>query len=227
MRGNALRGKGKIRASEGRSGRNVRKRQRTPGGWRPGKQFADCPLREISHCKDMMARERSAARSEERQSMRPTERRNHAQRAQSAPILLSRLAQPDAELEVAIDVEVVAPPPADAPIDFRERLALALRTTDARLLDAAERGYQGVWPDVHAYLCERLGQTRGLPPGELLASDTAELLREHEGSERLVWSIPVTDAQVMIFELPRASSRATAIASLLSGRESDAPTLPS
>lgn len=159
--------------------------------------------------------------------MRPTERRNHARRAHSAPILLSRLAQPDAELEVAIDVEVVAPPPADAPVGFRERLALALRTTDARLLDAAERGYQGVWPDVRAYLCERLARARGCSPGALVEADTAALLRAYEAGGRLVWSIPVTDAQVMIFELPRASSRATAIASLLSGRESDAPTLPS
>lgn len=159
--------------------------------------------------------------------MRPTERRNHARRAQSAPILLSRLAQPDAELEVAIDVEVVAPPPADAPVDFRERLALALRTTDARLLDAAERGYQGTWPSVHAYLCARVEEARGLDPGALAAADTAELLRAHEDSGRLVWSIPVTDAEVMVFELPRSSSRATAIASLLVGREADAPALPS
>lgn len=158
--------------------------------------------------------------------MRPTEPRNHARRAHSAPILLSRLAQADPELEVAIDVEVVAPPPADAPVDFRERLALALRTTDARLLDAAERGYQGTWPSLHDYLVERAALRHGPQLGSLLATrDPAELLRAYEGDERMVWSIPVSDAQVMVFELPRASSRAAAIAALLADHE--APRLPS
>lgn len=145
--------------------------------------------------------------------VKPPSRRD---RTPSAPILLRRLAQADSELEVPIDVEVVTPPPADAPEGFRERLALALGTTDARLLDAAERGYKGTWATVQGYLRERLALTMGPNFAEALASREPEaLLRTYCGDERLVWSIAVSDAQVMVFELPRESSRAAAIAARL------------
>ncbi|WP_096330405.1 hypothetical protein [Nannocystis exedens] len=145
--------------------------------------------------------------------LKPRPRRD---RTPSSPILLRRLAQADSDLEVPIDVEVVTPPPADAPEGFRERLALALGTTDARLLDAAERGYKGTWTSVQAYLVDRLALTMGPNFAEALASrPPEELLRTYCGDERLVWSIAVSEAQVMVFELPRESSRAAAIAARL------------
>lgn len=161
----------------------------------------------------------------------PPRPRRH--RTSSAPILLCRLAQDGSEIEVPIDVEVVTPPPADAPEGFRERLALALGTTDARLLDAAERGYQGTWPSIQEFIVERLALAPGPQFSELLASrDPAELRRLYEGDQRLVWSIAVTESQCMVFELPRASSRATAIAALLqapkpASEPSEAPALAS
>ncbi|MDC0670878.1 hypothetical protein [Nannocystis radixulma] len=156
--------------------------------------------------------------------MEPMERqpRPRRDRTPSAPIVLSRLAQADSELEVPIDVEVVKAPPTDAPVDFRERLALALGTTDARLLDAAERGYRGTFASVHDYVRERLALTTGPNFGDALASrDPDELLRRYSGDERLVWSIAVSDEQVMVFELPRESSRAAAIAARLDPDDPD------
>jgi hypothetical protein len=63
---------------------------------------------------------------------------------------------------------------------------------------------------------ERLALTMGPNFSEVLAGrDEAELLRTYCGDERLVWSIAVADGQVMVFELPRESSRAAAIAARL------------
>ncbi|MDC0717229.1 hypothetical protein [Nannocystis bainbridge] len=137
------------------------------------------------------------------------------ERTPSAPILLRRLAQQDSDFEVPIDVEVVTPPPADAPVDFRERLALALGTTEARLLDAAERGYKGIWSSVRAYLVDRLSKAAEPSLADLAGSRHEELLRAYCGDERLVWSIAVSEAEVMVFDLPRESSRAAAIAARL------------
>lgn len=104
-------------------------------------------------------------------------------------------------LDVEIDVEVVEPPPTGAPLDFRERLALALKTTDASVLTAAERSFRGVWPSLHHYLVEQVAAM--LPPALswLPAScDPAELRRRYEAEARQVWEIPLSDGRVMVFE---------------------------
>ena len=88
--------------------------------------------------------------------VKPPSRRD---RTPSAPILLRRLAQADSELEVPIDVEVVTPPPADAPEGFRERLALALGTTDARLLACDARESVHIGARIGA-IARRVGERR-------------------------------------------------------------------
>ena len=60
--------------------------------------------------------------------------------------------------DVDITSEDVAPPPLGAPVDFRERLTLALRTTEPRILAAAEAGYRGVYPSQHDYVAERIAE---------------------------------------------------------------------
>jgi hypothetical protein len=110
-------------------------------------------------------------------------------------------------LDMEIDVEVVAPPPIGAPMDFRERLALALKTTDPSILEAAERAFRGVWPSVHDYIVERLAAD--LPPamGWILACcDPAELRRGYEAGEREVWAIPLGHGQAMVFESSATNS---------------------
>lgn len=120
--------------------------------------------------------------------------------------MLCRLAPGDDDLDIPIDIEIVAAPAVDVPVNFRERLALSLRTTDARVLDAAERAYQGTWPTLQAFLLERLQRALGTSRAAFLANKgAAELLRYHQRRGFLIWSIPVPGPACMMFELPRAS----------------------
>jgi hypothetical protein len=105
------------------------------------------------------------------------------------------------DVDIDVEVEVVAPPPNGAPLDFRERLVLALKTTDASVLAAAERAFRGVWPSIHDYIVERLAAD--LPPGlgwVLGCCDPAGLRRGYEAGEREVWAIPLGQGQAMVFE---------------------------
>ncbi|MDC0721249.1 hypothetical protein [Nannocystis bainbridge] len=110
-------------------------------------------------------------------------------------------------LEVEIDVEVVAPPPNGAPLDFRERLVLALKTTDAAVLEAAEGAFRGVWPSIDAYILERLAAD--LPPGlgwVLDCCDPAGLRQGYEAGAREVWAIPLGHGRAMVFESRQAAA---------------------
>jgi hypothetical protein len=130
--------------------------------------------------------------------------------------LLCRLAQGDDGLDIPIDVEIVPAPAVDQPANFRHPEALALRTTDARLLDAAERAYQGTWPTLKAFLLDRLARALGTHRSELLAHrDVGDLLCYHQERGWLIWSIPVAGAQCMMFELPRTSPDYPRLAALV------------
>lgn len=63
------------------------------------------------------------------------------------------------------DIEVlgteVPPPPAGTPW-FRELVALALKTTDTTVLDAAEQDYRGVFASLDDFIHNQLGEH--LPP---------------------------------------------------------------
>lgn len=145
-------------------------------------------------------------------------------RVPSAPILLSRLAQADDDFSIPIDVENIDSPRADLPARFRERLALALRTTDAFVLDAAERAYQGTWPTLKAFLLDRLAVVLGTRRAAMLAGhDCASLLHYYASKERLIWSIPSSESQHMVFELPRRSAWSAKIAPLVEPTRPGAP----
>lgn len=138
--------------------------------------------------------------------------------------MLCRLAPGDDDLDIPIDVEIVAAPAAGVPVNFRERLALALRTTDARLLDAAERAYQGTWPTLKAFLLDRLARAIGTSRSAYLANrEAVELLRFHQDRGFLIWSIPVPGPARMVFELARASPDFAALAPLVELRGVAAP----
>ena len=103
--------------------------------------------------------------------------------------------------DVDIDIELLEPPPLGAPLDFRERLVLALRTTDPLVLAAAEQAYRGTWPSVHEYIVEQLAAL--LPPlldWILACCEPAELRRRYEAGFRRVWAIPLGQGQTMVFE---------------------------
>lgn len=108
---------------------------------------------------------------------------------------------PDAAGDIEIATEDAPPPPRGAPVDFRERLVLALRTTEPRILDAAEADYRGVYASQHDYVAERLAEH--LPPNLawVLACATPERLQAgYEGGAVVVWSIPLGEGTCMVFE---------------------------
>ncbi|PCC73227.1 hypothetical protein SAMN02745121_03046 [Nannocystis exedens] len=105
------------------------------------------------------------------------------------------------EPEVDIATEDVLPPPLGAPADFRERLVLALRTTEPRVLEAAEAGYRGVYASQHDYVVERLSEHLNPAFAWVLACATPQSLQAgYEAGVVVVWSIPLGEGTCMVFE---------------------------
>lgn len=95
-------------------------------------------------------------------------------------------------------------PPGGTPPDLRERIARALSTADAAFLDAAVRGYRGVYLSAAEYIETRLAEH--LPPflqWILACCDLDKLRAGYELDQRAVWSIPFRDARVLVFETDR------------------------
>lgn len=84
---------------------------------------------------------------------------------------------------------------------FRERLALALKTTAADVLDAAEATYRGLYASGHEYVIEQVSEH--LPPFLLWLCpclDPEKTLIGYEGNSVMVWTIPLDENKVMVFE---------------------------
>ncbi|MCY1068050.1 hypothetical protein OV090_25130 [Nannocystis sp. RBIL2] len=106
-----------------------------------------------------------------------------------------------AELDVDIATEDVPAPPLGAPADFRERLALALRTTEPKVLETAEAGYRGIYPSKHDYIVERIAEHLNPSLAWVLACAVPESLqRGYESGAVVVWSIPLGEGNCMVFE---------------------------
>jgi hypothetical protein len=96
------------------------------------------------------------------------------------------------ELDLEIATEDAPPPPLGAPADFRERLVLALRTTEPRILAAVEAGYRGVYSSQHDYIVERIAEDLNPSLAWVLACATPQALQVgYEAGRVLVWSIPL------------------------------------
>lgn len=113
---------------------------------------------------------------------------------------------------VDIDIEELGPPPVGAPVDFRERLALALKTTDPAVLRDAEAAYRGVYDSEHAYIVAQVAEYLQPPDMSwLLACCDPDRLREgYEGRALVVWSIALDHGACMVFESVRESPDALA-----------------
>jgi len=108
---------------------------------------------------------------------------------------------PATEPDVDIITEDAPAPPLGAPADFRERLALALRTTEPRILEAAEAGYRGIYPSKHDYVVERVAEHLNPTLAWVLACAVPESLqRGYEAGAVVVWSIPLGEGTCMVFE---------------------------
>ncbi len=116
------------------------------------------------------------------------------------------MSRTDPDIEV-LETEL-SPPLAGTPPRFRELVALALKTTDATVLDAAEQDYRGVFSSVHDFIDNQLGEQ--LPPHLqwLVACCEPEKLRVgyERGLVRL-WTIGLPDGRVLVFESRREPGR--------------------
>lgn len=110
------------------------------------------------------------------------------------------------------DIEVleteVSPPPVGTPPQFREMVALALKTTDPTVLDAAEHDYRGVFGSVddfiHSQLAEHLpAHLQWLPA----CCDPEKLRVGYERGSVQLWTIGLPNGQVIVFESQREPSR--------------------
>lgn len=108
------------------------------------------------------------------------------------------------ELEIA-EVEALPPLGSAMPANFRERLVLALKTTNPDVLSAAEVAYRGTFSAASDYIVLVLSEH--VP--EFLhwifdCVDHEKVLAMYEGDKVAVWTIGLTQGRVMIFESPRA-----------------------
>lgn len=106
-----------------------------------------------------------------------------------------------AEFDVVV-VELAAPP-AGTPPDFRERVTLALKTTDERVLHDAELAYRGTFASTHEYVVRRMEERLPDDLRWLCRHCDPDVLRSHYENNRLiVWEIR-TGSGVLVFESER------------------------
>ena len=103
-----------------------------------------------------------------------------------------------ADDEPDIELRPRAPGP---PLRFRELVAVALKTTDSSVLDAAEQDYRGVFASVHDFVCNQIGEHLPSYLLWLLACCDPEMLRVgYEGGRVRLWTIGLARARVIVFE---------------------------
>lgn len=112
---------------------------------------------------------------------------------------------PSDEIELEITEGEHLPPLGSAvPAHFRERLALALKTTDSDVLSAAEAAYRGTFQNVGDYLAMVLSEY--IPEflhWLLNCVDYRHALAWYEDDKIVVWTIALSRDRVMVFESPR------------------------
>ena len=95
----------------------------------------------------------------------------------------------------------VPPPPAGTPPHFRELVALALKTNDTTVLDAAEQDYRGVFGSVDDFIQNQLGEH--LPPFLKWLPGCCDPEKLRVGYERglvRLWTIGLPNGLVIVFE---------------------------
>lgn len=99
-----------------------------------------------------------------------------------------------------IDIEEVTVDARPVPPNFRELLALALKTIDPEVLGAAERSYKGRFASVEEFIRETLALR--IPPELqwlLRCVDPTSLRLGYEGKHLVIWTIGV-EGGFLVFE---------------------------
>ena len=110
----------------------------------------------------------------------------------------------DSDPDIEVHETEAPPPPAGAPPWFRELVALALKTTDTTVLDAAEQDYRGVFGSVDEFIHNQLDEH--LPPHLQWLSVCCDPEKLRAGFERglvHLWTIGLPTGRVMVFESRR------------------------
>lgn len=105
-----------------------------------------------------------------------------------------------------MEVEDVPPPRPCTPPDFRQRLTLALKTTDAHVLAAAESCYVGRFSSAHAFIIREISEhlpefLQWLVP----CLDPERTRRGYEGDESVIWTITVGPSDALVFQSLRVA----------------------
>lgn len=112
---------------------------------------------------------------------------------------------PDAPLLEDLEIDDLPPLAPGMPARFRERLALALKTVNSNVLAAAEASYRGTFASVHEYLVVTVSEH---VPHFLVwiceCLDPEKTLERYEAGQVLVWTIQVSEGEVMVFESRRS-----------------------
>lgn len=110
------------------------------------------------------------------------------------------------------DIEIhetdAPPPPSGTPPEFRELIALTLKTTAADVLDAAEQDFRGTWPSVADYVRTQIADH--LPPHMawlLKCCEPVKLRAGYENGAVFIWTITLPDGRVLLFESQREPGR--------------------
>ena len=107
--------------------------------------------------------------------------------------------------EFSVDVVEAAAAPAGTPPEFRELVALALKTTDERVLQDAEDAYRGIFASAHDYIVQRVAETLPAELRWILACcDPTKLRTGYERGVLVVWEIRLADGRALVFESQRA-----------------------
>jgi len=105
----------------------------------------------------------------------------------------------DPDIEI---LETEAPPrPPGTPPEFRELVALALRTTAVDVLDAAEDDFRGTYASVDDYVRDQVGEHLEPHMRWLLGCcDPVRLRAGDENGALRIWTIALPDGRVLLFE---------------------------
>ena len=114
----------------------------------------------------------------------------------------------DSDPDIEVPETEAPPPPAGAPPRFRELVALALKTTDSTVVDAAGQDYRGVFGSVDEFIHNQLGEH--LPPHLQWLPACCDPEKLRAGYERglvELWTIGLPTGRVIVFESRRGGCR--------------------
>lgn len=109
------------------------------------------------------------------------------------------------DIEITVDEVEATDAPAGTPPDCRELVALALKTTDKKVLQDAEDAYRGIYTSAQEYIAGQVAEFLPLELHWLLpCCDPSKLRTGYENGAVVVWEIKLADGRGLVFASNRA-----------------------